>query len=428
MHPEQILSDLIRIDTSNPPGNETGAARYLQELCGRHGVASEIIEPEPGRGSFIARIGRGSKKLLFISHLDVVPAGDGWDFDPFSGEVRDGIVYGRGALDCKDLTAAQVAAALELHASGALRGGELILCATADEEKGGCLGAKHICEQHPEKIRADFAINEGAEQPVMVNGRLVCFFQVGEKGTAWSRLTTTGRSCHGSLPGLGENAVVKAARAVAALEKYSPEIKLIPAVRHLIAELSRLKGLEADISKNGLDDIIGRLGLGPSLTETLRASTRMTVSPNLIQGGTKTNIVPDLCQVELDIRILPGQDMDYVTGELRRCVGEDLALEPTQYNTPTFSTADSPFYRLLEEAGAALMGKEALFLPHISTGSTDSKYLRGLGIPAYGIAPMAPGFDPELRSTIHGRNERIDLASLRLKTRFLVEVAQRYLG
>jgi len=142
--PENILSDLIKINTVNPPGNETTAAEYLKKLFSDNGIESEIVEPEKGRGSFIARIGKGSKKLLYVSHLDVVPVGDDWDFEPFSGEIKDGVIYGRGSLDCKDLTAAQVVAAFELHAEGAPLNGQLIIAATADEEKGGRLGAEYL--------------------------------------------------------------------------------------------------------------------------------------------------------------------------------------------------------------------------------------------------------------------------------------------
>ena len=205
--PEKILSDLIRIDTSNPPGNETRVARYLKELFDAAGIQSEIIEPEPGRGSIIARLGSGERRLLYLSHADVVPAGEGWDFEPFSGEIRDGMVYGRGALDCKDLAAAGVGAALRLAREGAPLNGELIICVAADEERGGALGAEYLVEHHLDKIRADFAINEGAEQPIFVDGKMIYFFQVGEKGTAWCKLKAGGVSCHGSVPSLGDNAV-----------------------------------------------------------------------------------------------------------------------------------------------------------------------------------------------------------------------------
>lgn len=426
--PEKILSDLVRINTANPPGNETAVARYLKQLFDDAGIKNEIIEPEAGRGSFIARLGTGPKKLLYLSHADVVPAGDGWSFDPFSGEIKDGVICGRGALDCKDLMTAQACAALQLAREGVHLNGELIIAAVADEEKGGSLGAGFLTARYPELLKADFAINEGAEQPIFVDGKMIYFFQVGEKGTAWSRIKAGGVSCHGSVPTLGDNAVVKMAGAIKALQGYKPEVRLIPEVKTLLAELAGARGLDVEASPENVDDLLGLLDLEKSFTETIRAMTRMTVSPNMIQGGLKTNIVPDCCEAELDIRILPGQDRDYVANELRRCIGEAIEIEFTEYREPTFSTSGSEFYRLMESVTRELAGDDVVCLPHISTGSTDSKYLRGSGTPAYGIGHMARGFDPAARTTIHGRNERIDIASLQLKTKFMVELAKRYLG
>lgn len=428
MAPESILQDLIRINTVNPPGNETAVARYLKQLFDEAGIPNEIIEPEEGRGSFIARLGAGSKKLLFISHADVVAAGDDWDFDPFCGEIRAGVVCGRGALDCKDLMAAQVSAALQLAREGTPLNGELIIAATADEETGGTLGAKFLIENHPEKLQADFAINEGAEQPIFIDGQMICFFQVGEKGTAWCRLKAKGTSCHGSVPTLGDNAVLKLSQALSALGGYRPEIKLIPEVEKLLAELARARGLSFTSGKDDVDELLNRLALDRGFTETVRAMTRMTVSPNRIQGGLKTNIVPDRCEAELDIRILPGQDRDYVARELKRVIGEDIEIEFMEYREPTFSISQAECYRLMESITSEIVGREVACLPHISTGSTDSKYLRGAGIPAYGIGHMASGFDQAARTTIHGRNERTDTVSLQLKTKFLMELARRYLA
>ena len=428
MEPAAILSDLIKINTVNPPGNETAVARYLKQLFDSAGIPNEIIEPEEGRGSFIARLGSGPKKLLYFAHADVVAAGDDWDFDPFSGEIKDGIIYGRGALDCKDLLAAEVSAALQLAATGKPLNGELIVVAAADEETGGSLGAKCLVENYREKLQADFAINEGAELPICMGNRMIYFLQVGEKGTAWCRLKARGVSCHGSVPSLGENAVLKLSRALAALGEYRPEIKLIPEVETLLRELARFRGLSYDPARDAVDSLIDRLDLERGFAETLRAMTRMTVSPNRVEGGLKTNIVPDRCVAELDIRILPGQDRAYVEGELRRLIGEEIEIEFMNYIAPTFSTSQSDYYRLLESLTLELAGREAVCLPYVSTGSTDSKYLRGAGIPAYGIGHMAAGFDQAVRTTLHGRNERTDVASLQLKTQFLFELARRYLS
>lgn len=429
MKPEALLSDLIRIDTVNPPGNETAAAEYLKKLFSDSGLESEIVEPEKGRGSFIARIGKGSKTLLYVSHLDVVPVGDDWDFEPFSGEIKDGVIYGRGSLDCKDLTAAQVVAALELHAEGVPLNGQLIIAATADEEKGGRLGAEYLIGNVPEKVTADYAVNEGADQPIPINGKLAYFIQVGEKGTAWCTLKARGVAGHGSMPTLADNAVVKMARAVSRLHNYRAEVVVVPEVERLLKSLAKLCNLELkSCSADNVDALLEQLPLEKAFVEALRSMTRMTVSPNQIRGGTKTNIVPDYCEADVDIRILPGQDCEYVEKELRLIISKDIEIEFNECKDPTFSSANESFYRLMEEITLELAGKDAICLPVISAGSTDSKFLRGAGIPAYGIGLMAAGFDQEARSTIHGRNERTDVASLRLKTDFLKELARRYLA
>ena len=423
---EQILSDLIRINTVNPPGNEFKVARYLQELFAAQGIDYEIIESEEGRANFMARIGTGTKKLLFLSHSDVVPAGEGWDFDPFGGEIAEGMVYGRGALDCKGLMAPQVYAFLQLAKEASSLNGMLVFAATADEERGGSYGVQYLLENCPEKIRADFVINEGGEGPRTINGRRVYFVQVGEKGTAWSKLQAAGHSCHGSVPTMGDNAVLKMTRALYALGDYKPKISLIPEVRLLLQELIRLKGLEEPLDETNVDALLDRF-TDRGFAETLRAMTRMTVSPNTIAGGSKTNIVPDECAASVDIRILPGQDRDYVLSELQRFTGEDIAIEIGNYVAPTFSSAESDYYRLVAEATKEQAGAGALCLPHISPGATDSRYLRGAGIPAYGIGHMAEGSDPDLGATIHGRNERVDIDSLYFRADFLMTLARKYL-
>jgi len=427
--PEKILSDLIRIDSTNPPGNETAVAQYLKDLFSSVGVEGEVIEPEKGRGSFIARVGSGPRKILYLSHSDVVPAGEGWDFDPFSGEIKDGVVYGRGALDCKDLMAAQVSAAMELIKEGAPLKGELIIAATADEEKGGMLGTSYLLEHYPEKLKADFAVNEGADQPVLKNGKILYFLQVGEKGTAWSTIKASGKSGHGSVPTLADNAVVKISRAVTRLNNYWAENVLIPEVEKLFKDLAGLFGLDKNLIKpSEIDNFLEQLPLEKNFVEALRSMTRMTVSPNMIKGGTKTNIVPDYCEASVDIRIMPGQDCEYVESQLRPVIGKDVEIEFDEYQPATFTSSEEPYYKLMEEITLKMAGSEAICLPVISAGSTDSKFLRAAGIPSYGVGHMDKNFDGEARTTVHGRNERIDVASLNFKTAFLKQLARRYLA
>lgn len=423
--PEKILSDLIKVNTVNPPGNETVAALYLKGLFDAAGIPNEIVEPKKGRGSFFARLGSGPKKLLYLSHTDVVPAGDHWDYDPFSGDIQDGLVLGRGARDCKSLVAAEAYAMLKLAAEGALNG-TLIFAATADEERAGLHGIKYLLEHCPEKLQADFVINEGAEEPVEINGRLLYFIQVGEKGTAWSRLKARGKSCHGSIPTLGANAVTKMVKALGAIDDYRPEIKLVPEVRRLLEEIGRLTGFTSPLQEKNVDMLLERIE-EKSFAEALRSISRMTLSPNMVNGGTMTNVVPDFCQADIDIRILPGQDKEFVYNEISRLAGPELEIEVPNYHPATFSTSQCEFYQLIENATFEVAGRNISCLPMLSPWATDSRFLRDAGIPSYGIGLMAGEFDPQGRTTVHGRNENIDVASLRLKADFLVTLARNYL-
>ncbi|MBM2831217.1 MAG: family metallo-hydrolase [Dehalococcoidia bacterium] len=418
MEVERILSDLIRIPSVNPPGRETKVAEYLKRLFDGAGIRNEIIESAPGRGSFIATLGEGEKSLLFLSHEDVVPAGEGWDFDPFGGEIRAGLVCGRGALDCKDLVAAEAWAMLQL--CKLKLNGKLIFAATADEESGGAYGAKFLLDKHPDKLRADFAINEGGEGPTKIGDRYAYFVQAGEKGSAWAQLKASGISCHGAVPTLGDNAVVKASESIVRLSRYKPRVRIIPEIKGLLDHL----GWQREFGKITARNVDALLDAHPdrAFAETLRSLTRMTISTNMVQGGTKTNIVPDSCEAHVDIRVLPGQDREYLLKILRSIVGEDVSIEVPDFNLASFSPTRSPHFRLIETLG------DIDCFPMMSAGATDSRFLRAKGIPAYGPAVVARDFDPALKKTYHARNERVDIKSVRLKADFLMKLAVSYLG
>ncbi|MGB9919777.1 MAG: M20/M25/M40 family metallo-hydrolase [Moorellales bacterium] len=421
----EILADLIRIDTSNPPGNEKAAADYLADLFGRHGVACRVVEAAPGRASFLARLGRGRRRLLFLSHTDVVPAGSGWDFDPFGGEIRDGYVLGRGALDDKAMVAAEAYVLLRLAEEGRPLNGTLTFVAAADEEAGGRYGLQYLAENLPEELVADFAVNEGAPEPVLINGRPIYFVQVGEKGIAQSRLRTRGRAAHGSTPTLGENAVVKMAEIVGCLAQTAPPVELLPEVRELFGELARHLGVPAS-AEGDLDRFLQRFG-DRGFREYLRALTRMTVSPNVVHGGTRVNVVPDACELLVDVRLLPGQTRRDAENLLRELAGPETEIEVFSYHPPSRSPAQGAAYELIRQVLLKTAGAAAC-LPCFSTGATDSRFLREMGIPAYGVCPWRPDFEPALKETVHGPNERIDLVSLNLTAEFLYRLAVAYLG
>ncbi|MFC2043973.1 M20/M25/M40 family metallo-hydrolase [Chloroflexota bacterium] len=423
MNMEEILSELIKIPSVNPPGGETKVAEFLKKLFDQAGIENEIIESVPGRGNFLAHLGDGKKSLLFLSHTDVVPAGERWDFDPFSGEIKDGVIYGRGAIDCKSLVAAETLAMLELR--NTKLNGKLIFAATADEEAEGIHGVRFLIDHHPEKLVADFAINEGGGEPVRVGNHLTYFIQAGEKGTAWTHLKFSGISCHGSVPTLGDNAITKASQAVARLTEYKAEVKLIPEIKILLDNLGHQCGWK-EITERNIDTFLDSYP-DHTFAEDLKSLTRMTLSHNVIHGGTRTNIVPDNCEIEVDIRVLPGQDKENVVTILRSILGKEVELEIPDFNPPSFSPSRSAHYQLIKQTMKEVLGDIDCF-PTLSAGATDSRFLRSQGIPSYGPALTAPDFDPALQRTYHAKNERIDIKSLKVKADFLVRLALNYLG
>ena len=421
---ESLLSNLVQIQSINPPGGETEVAKYLKSLFDEHQIPNEIIESSPGRGSFFAYLGEGERSLLYTAHIDVVPASDDWKFAPFSGEIKDGFVYGRGTLDCKGLVAAEAYAMIQLAKSGKLNG-RLIFAAGADEETGSKFGVEYLAKNHKVKLMADFAINEGGREPLKIGDKICHFPQIGEKGVCWMKLKTKGVSTHGSLPMFGDNAVIKMAEVIKKLSEYQPRTTLIPEVKQLIQEVAKLEGLGTDINEENVDQILTKLK-DRFLAGYLTACTRMTASPNVVHGGAKTNIIPDSCEAEVDIRVLPGQDEGYIADQLSSAIG-NLEQETIQFHAPTFSTTDSEYYRLFLDTMKESLG-DVIILPCISTGATDSRFLRELGIPCYGISMMTLYWDDEMRQAVHGKNERLDIASLKLKSDFLVKLARRYLG
>ena len=424
MEIESLLSSLIQIHSVNPPGGETEVARYLKCLFDECRIPNEIIEPSPGRGNFLAYLGEGEKSLLYLSHTDVVPVSEGWSFAPFSGEIKDGFVHGRGALDCKGLVAAQAYAVIQLATTAKLKG-RLIFAATAGEETGGVVGVKWLVENCKDKLMADFTITEGGWNPMRIGDKTCHFVQAGEKGIIRPKLKARGISSHGSVPMFGDNAVAKMATVVKGLAEYQPQIVLTPEVKQLIQAVAKLEGIANEINKENIDQVIQGLP-DRVLAGYLTAITRMTVSPNVIHGGVKVNIVPDSCEAEVDIRVLPGQDKEYVVKELEKVISS-IEIEMTGYNAPTFSSTDNEFYRLVLNTMKEYIDDD-IVLPCVSSGGTDSRHLRPIGIPCYGIGMMARNLDDKMRQSIHGKDEKIDIDSLQLKSDFLISLARRYLG
>ncbi|MEE9199229.1 MAG: M20/M25/M40 family metallo-hydrolase [Dehalococcoidia bacterium] len=435
---DEIISlerDLVRIPTVNtgvmPTGDETKVCRFLSDLLEREGIRGEILESAPSRGNYIARMkGSGAgPTLLYMAHTDVVPVEteDRWICPPFSGDIIDGRLYGRGATDCKGLLTCQVMAAVILKRAGVRLEGDLILAATADEETGGKYGFRWLAQNHPEMIKADYAINEGGGEVAKREGGPAYMFGIGEKGRLEAHITVKGTPCHASTPWNGDNAVAKASRVLQRLEEYRPEIDVSTELfRHL-----RSLGVEEEPTPQNIGQIAEELAQrDKQLGSLVRGLSRMTISPTMISGGIKSNSIPSACRITCDVRILPHQDEEYVRREVGKIVEgiPDVEVEIDYTAVPSLAPYETEFAaRVRAATEQALDGSEAVWIPTFSTGFTDSRFVRPLGILTYGFQVSHPEDEVD-KANIHGTNESVDVRNLVVGTKMLVALAVDVLG
>lgn len=426
------LQALIRIDTTNPPGNEKRAADYLAEVLSAEGYEPVVLESAPGRGNVVARYhGSGeAPPILLISHLDVVPAEpEHWEHDPFGGEVADGMVWGRGALDMKSIVVMQLMTMLLLARRGVPLTRDVVFAATADEEMGGRYGAGFLVDRHLDLIRAEHALTEFGGFPVEMGGRRVYLCQVAEKGICWVRMRARGAPGHGSTPHR-DNAVVKLAEAVARLGCADLPFHRTDAAVEMFEGMARaVGGVRGWVLRLLLNPTLSpwvlRFLPEPRLTNYFHALLHNTVSPTVLRAGSKTNVIPSEAVAELDGRVLPGQDLDSFLAEVRAVVGEGFEFEPIEVAPPVQTTSRTPLFETMttvlrrHDPGAAVV-------PMMMTGGTDAKHLARAGIPCYGFSPMRlpPGMD--FMGMIHGHNERIPIDALAFGVRVLYEVVETY--
>ena len=414
-----LLQELLRLDTVNPPGNETIAARLLQEYLEGSGVECELYAIEPERANLVARIpGRGEgPSLLLLSHTDTVVADpEEWSVDPWSGALEDGCIWGRGALDMKGHVAAAATAIATLAREGFQPAGDLVFAATADEEVGVDVGLSWLCKAHPDVIRTDYCVNEGAGERVYLGGRPVYLCTTAEKMSSPFRLKVHGRSGHGSMPGIGDNALVRAARLIGRAAEFRQPPRLIPETEALFALLGDVPGPDE------LDRAVSALPL--DVRQMVEPMLGAAVSPTMISASRLTNVIPGLCEVVCDCRLLPGDTPADVEPALVAALGEDsYDLEWVESVGGTRSPIATPLWSAIE-AFVAEDDPEAGVLPIVSPGFTDSHFLReSFGTVAYGFFPMRT-MDPEVAAKlIHSADERIAVEDLELGTRFLRHVA-----
>ncbi|MEO8469094.1 MAG: M20/M25/M40 family metallo-hydrolase [Chloroflexota bacterium] len=451
----ETLGDLIRIPSINPPdpaGPELDAAGRISDWLAEAGIPSTVYEPVPGRGSVVARLrgdGTGGDPLLLLSHLDVVPApADRWTQDPFGGAIVDGYIYGRGAVDMKDLVAMEIEVvrllAEEAQAAGldpataAIPGlrRDVLLAVTADEEAGGLDGAGWLADHHPEHLRAAGALNESGAVSLDVGGRRLYPIQVAEKGFAVYRITVRGTWGHGSMP-RPDNAAVLAAEAITRLAV--PGASRLTAVMRaffngaadaLGGEAATVLRAIADGDTERAEAAIDRL-CAPVYVRAARALVRDTISPNIVHAGVKYNVIPGEAVIELDCRLLPGTDEPTMRAEIVERLGPDLAatchIELVTAAPAVEAPSDSPLYRVLEQA-IRDHDPDGYPIPVMAPFSTDNKTLARLGVPAYGFSPLKLDPGEAYLERYHGVDERVGLEALRWGLPVLYDAVRRYCG
>ena len=424
----QRLAEYIRINTSNPPGNELAAARWLRDVLAREGIKGMILDTAElgaGRANFYARLpGSGpGRAIALVHHMDVVTATPSqWTVAPFGGEIRDGHVWGRGALDMKGHGIIQLMAFIALKRAGVPLTRELVYVGNADEEIGG-LGSRTFVERHPDLVRRiEYVLTEGADTRVE-DGRIRWFaIDVGEKRTWWKKMVARGTASHGSVP-LGDNPVDRLVRALHRIQQWETPVRLTPAVDRFFKAQSRDQTGQARAwladAASALESPRGREWL---LGEPERnALLRNTVTPTVLTGSEKTNIIPQEASAELDIRLLPDQDTTEFRRELERVIGDStIRLEPIGDMAPRYDAPlDTEMFRALERVAGRLLPNVPIATP-ISAGATDRPYWAAAGPIPYGIDPWLVELS-EGRTQAHGNDERLSLQNIEFGLRLYVE-------
>jgi acetylornithine deacetylase/succinyl-diaminopimelate desuccinylase-like protein len=422
----ELLRELIRVDTTNPPGNETRAAELLRAYLEPRGVTCELYARVPERANLVARIpGRGDgPSVLFLSHTDVVLADPAeWQADPFGGELRDGEVWGRGALDMKGQVAAEAVAIASLAREGFEPSGDLVFAATADEEVGAGFGAQWLCETHPEAVRADYCINEGSGDRIELAGNPYWVCSTAEKMSAPFRLRVHGRSGHASMPNIADNALVKAAPLIEKLGAYRAERRLIP-------EVVALAQAVVGEAPSSADEALGRTReVSPILADLVEPLLSMTLSPTMATASQKRNVIPAVCDITVDCRLLPGQTPGEAQEIVRGILGDgDYELEVLDAHGGTRSPLESPLWDAVESF-VERVDPGARAVPICVAGFTDSHWFReAFGTVAYGFFP-ARVMDVEVAARlIHSADERVPVEDLELGVDWLRHAAHHLLG
>ena len=420
---------MIRIDTVNPPGNELAVAQYIEDVLEAEGIATQLFEPVPGRAAFVARLeGNGSgRPVMIMAHMDVVGVERAnWTVDPFGGEIRDGYLYGRGAIDDKGMLAANLETMLLLKRhvidAGDTLSRDVIFVANSDEEAGGKYGMGWLVENHRELIDAELVLNEGGRTRIVRGKPLYVAVQNTEKVPHLVSVTAHGPGGHAAVP-LAGNALYRLGRALAAIGAYREPVQLTSTTREFFGQLGKVwpeaserRAMRDVTSRDSARVVRGARVLG--MTPVFDAVLRTGISATVVNGGIRSNVIPTEATALLNIRTLPGQSIDAVVARLRRVINDSsvsVAITDRGDDAPA-SDFTSPMFAAIAETVREL-APDMVTVPYMSTGATDSARLRQLGMQAFGILPFPMDQNDEDR--MHGNDERIPLASLDFGTRLI---------
>jgi acetylornithine deacetylase/succinyl-diaminopimelate desuccinylase-like protein len=423
----EVCRELIRMDTTNygdreGPG-ERKAAEYVAGLLDEVGLEPRIYEAEPGRASVMARWGGSDSDrpgLLLHGHLDVVPAAaEDWQVDPFSGEIRDGYLWGRGAVDMKDFDAMLLSLVRARQRAGRAPERPIVLCFTADEEAGGHKGAEVLIRDHAEEFEGvTEAVGEVGGFSTTVRGRRMYLIEAAEKGMAWMRLRARGRAGHGSMINR-DNAVTELATAVARIGTHEWPVRLTPTMQTLLAAVAELAGTEA--TPANAEALVEEFG---TATRMLGAVIRNTTNPTMLEAGYKVNVVPTEATAHVDGRFLPGYEDEFFATLADLC-GENIDIEYVSNQAPWEMPYDGD---LVGAMGRSILAEDpdALVAPYLMSGGTDAKHFIKLGMRSYGFTPLRLPEDLDFTALFHGIDERVPVDGLefgaRVFDKFLDEV------
>lgn len=427
------LRNLLRLDTRNPPGNEIQAVEYLRSVLEKEGFECVIVGPSPECATLITRLkGDGSEPpLLLMCHTDVVAVElEKWSHEPFGAEIADGYVYGRGALDMKNMVTMELMAMLLLKRTSVSLRRDIIYMAEADEETGGYQGAGWVVEHHPELIRASYALNEGGGDGFEINNQLYYTVETAEKGSARFKIRATGSSGHGSVPH-NNNAIVRLADLLSKIRDNQPPVHFTATLRGYIEGIASAQPPEIAaafrvilVDEKSASEAIDQLSIDESLKHELHAMSRNTIAPTMLKAGSQINVIPSEAEAYVDGRILPGQTLEQYLEELHALFGDDCEIEFINPTDALEADPNSPLFEVIKEV-LHTHEPEATIIPTMLTGGTDAKHVSRLGTKVYGFSPTL--YTGEIGwGGVHGHDERINIRAMQWGTRVLYEVVEKF--